>query len=164
MDRQIYTKRTFFSLFALLIFGIFVTQLIGIAAAQNAGIAQPSRVPVIISFVSEAGESDKIRTVASVEGEVKHKYSIINGMAAMVPPERMRELQKNPLVLSVDQDFEVKALDTNADKQIRADQVWAAGDTGQGIPVAILDTGIDNSHPEFSGRISMPTTVQEAAS
>ncbi len=147
-------KKAFISLFALLIFIISVTQLIGVAAEQNAGITQPSRVPVIISFVSGASENDKIRIVASAEGEVKHKYSIINGMAAVVPQARMRELQKDPLVLSVDLDIEVKAIDIDADRQVGADQVWIAGNTGQGIPVAILDTGIDNSHPEFSGRIS----------
>ena len=147
-------KKKILSLFALLIFSISITQLIGVAAEQNAGIVQSSRVPVIISFVSEASENDKIKAVASVEGEVKHKYSIINGMAVMVPTARMQELQKNPLVLSVDQDIKVKAFGIDADEQIRAEQFWIAGDTGQGIPVAILDTGIDNSHPEFSGRIS----------
>jgi subtilisin family serine protease len=50
-------------------------------------------------------------------------------------------------------DIPVYGFDLGADKQIRADKVWAKGDTGTGIPIAILDTGIYTSHPEFSGRI-----------
>ncbi len=146
-------KKMLFSLVIILIFSILVSQLSGVAAAQNAGISQQSKVQVIISFVSKASEGDKIGTMASVDGEVKHRYSIINGMAALVSPSKIGELQKNPLVARVDQDVEVKALDINADKQIGADQVWITGDAGEGVPVAVLDTGIDNSHPEFSGRI-----------
>jgi hypothetical protein len=39
--------------------------------------------------------------------------------------------------------------DLDADKQIGADKVWAEGITGDGIKVAILDTGIDTNHPEL---------------
>ncbi|MFD3451713.1 S8 family serine peptidase [Streptomyces sp. NPDC058691] len=42
--------------------------------------------------------------------------------------------------------------DTTA--QIGAPEVWAGGDTGQGVDVAVLDTGIDAAHPDFAGRIA----------
>ena len=37
---------------------------------------------------------------------------------------------------------------------IHADSLWASGDYGDGWIVAILDTGIDETHPYFSGRIN----------
>jgi subtilisin family serine protease len=37
--------------------------------------------------------------------------------------------------------------------QIGAPDVWAGGNTGQGVSVAVLDTGIDTTHPDFAGRI-----------
>ena len=40
-------------------------------------------------------------------------------------------------------------LDLNADKQINADKVWANGIDGNGVKVAILDTGIDTDNPEL---------------
>lgn len=43
-------------------------------------------------------------------------------------------------------------LNTSVPK-INAPQVWAAGFKGQGIKVAVIDTGIDDTHPDFAGRI-----------
>jgi subtilisin family serine protease len=37
--------------------------------------------------------------------------------------------------------------------QIGAPEAWAAGYTGTGVTVAVLDTGIDVSHPDFTGQI-----------
>ncbi|WP_201749504.1 S8 family serine peptidase [Micromonospora sicca] len=42
--------------------------------------------------------------------------------------------------------------DTTA--QIGAPEVWAGGDTGAGVRVAVLDTGIDAAHPDLAGRIA----------
>ena len=38
--------------------------------------------------------------------------------------------------------------------QIGAPAAWAAGWTGAGVTIAVLDTGIDADHPDFAGRIA----------
>jgi len=53
----------------------------------------------------------------------------------------------------VEQDQIFWILDLQADKQIRADQVWALGFNGSGVNVAILDTGIALNHPELISSI-----------
>src|SRR5207245_4785934 len=114
--------------------------------------AQSQIVPVIILF-NETVTSEDSNLVQSVGGEITRTYQIINGLAALLPQDEIAVIKNDPRVASVDPDVEVHAFDLSADTQIRADQVWAKGDTGTVIPVAILDTGIDTSHPEFSGRI-----------
>jgi subtilisin family serine protease len=37
--------------------------------------------------------------------------------------------------------------------QIGAPEVWAGGNTGQGVDVAVLDTGIDAEHPDLVGQV-----------
>ncbi|HPI16939.1 MAG TPA: S8 family serine peptidase [Mesotoga sp.] len=39
-------------------------------------------------------------------------------------------------------------------KKVRAPQAWAAGYDGTGIIVAVLDTGIDSTHPDLQGQIT----------
>lgn len=51
-------------------------------------------------------------------------------------------------------DGKAKATLSDTTAQIGAPEVWSGGDTGQGIDVAVLDTGIDAAHPDFAGRIA----------
>ncbi|MFJ5220997.1 S8 family serine peptidase [Streptomyces sp. NPDC088354] len=51
-------------------------------------------------------------------------------------------------------DGKVKADLADSVAQIGAPEVWAGGDTGQGVDVAVLDTGYDTGHPDLDGAVA----------
>lgn len=53
-------------------------------------------------------------------------------------------------VLSFEEDVRVFAIDAGANTQIKADLVQAAGNTGAGRKVVVIDTGYNYLHPELS--------------
>ena len=55
--------------------------------------------------------------------------------------------------------FKVESIQSLADevpygiKQLEAPKMWRRGEKGNGVLIAILDTGIDRNHPDLKSRI-----------
>lgn len=85
---------------------------------------------------------------------------VINGLSITATPDVIASLAADPAVASVTPDAGFAApvptsSGTGVEQhvaRIGAADVWALGDTGEGIVVATLDTGVDGGHPDLSGR------------
>ncbi len=55
----------------------------------------------------------------------------------------------------------LQIMDLQADNQINADDVWNLGYTGNGVSIAVLDTGIDTDHPEFQTCTTIATCEEQ---
>jgi len=114
--------------------------------------------------------------IARLGGNVAFDYSIINGLAADLTPAQLRALRTAGLATTIDEDsyrtlhalpdFSVETVPWGVDR-VEADAVWSSdasgGDpnvksgsavvAGQGVKVAVLDSGIDYGHPDLAGNI-----------
>ncbi len=141
------------------------------AEAQN---VSEEEIPVIIVFEEpkdipaaiEEAETIAEEKTAIVENEtvvenpidVKYEYETIPAVAASVTQEQLEALESNPDV-EVYEDAEFQISLSQSVPFINATQVWpvqlnSVNITGQGETVCIVDTGINDSHPAFSGRIA----------
>lgn len=70
-----------------------------------------------------------------------------------VGPTGLERLVRSPRVASIEPDAEFDIVLRESVPLIGGDTLHAAGATGEGVAVAVLDTGFDTSHPTFAGRI-----------
>jgi serine protease AprX len=127
-------------------------------AAAPAASASPSETVIVTS----AGLLSPVMAVVQAGGAVLAQYQIIDGVEASIPAALEPVLAALPGI-TVTPDISVSVQSTPVSTgphtpsdvfvhQTGASRLASAGDTGQGVTVAVLDTGIDNL-PDFSGRL-----------
>jgi serine protease AprX len=122
--------------------------------------AQASSTETVI--VSSSGLLSPVSAVLSVLGSVLDRFTLIDAVEARVPTFLAPVLSALPgITVTPDVSVDVQSTTqstgphTPSDaflQQTGAAQLAAQGDTGQGVTVAVMDTGID-SLPDFSGRL-----------
>jgi serine protease AprX len=121
-----------------------------------------SASPEVSVIVSATGSLSPVLAVLGVGGTVLTQYHLIDAVDAMVPPALEPVLAALPGItvtpdatVSVQSTTESTGPHTPSDEflqQTGATQLASSGDTGQGVTVAVMDTGIDNL-PDFAGRL-----------
>ncbi|HXW47297.1 MAG TPA: S8 family peptidase [Streptosporangiaceae bacterium] len=127
-----------------------------------AGLPAASASTTETVIVTSSGLLSPVSAVLSVLGTVLQQYTIIDGVEASVPTALEQVLASLPGItvtpdvsVSVQSTVESTGPHTPSDEflqQTGATQLAAQGDTGQGVTVAVLDTGID-ALPDFAGRL-----------
>ena len=74
------------------------------------------------------------------------RYSNLPLLALEVTPQQLQALADSPEVAQLQADGAPPPMLDTSVPLIGADAAWAAGYTGAGWAVAILDTGVDSSH------------------
>jgi subtilisin family serine protease len=112
-------------------------------------------VKVFIGFKEKPGKAQQAM-VQGVGGKIKYTYHIVDAIAASIPEKAIVALQKNPNVRYVEPDDLVFALDAELSDSWGVERIGAGivhddDNKGTGIKVAIIDSGIDYTHPDLDG-------------
>ncbi|UOR10830.1 S8 family peptidase [Halobacillus amylolyticus] len=137
-----------FILFFALAF-TFAFSSIAQASAQKAVEQKAVVEDYLIGFKSEVNQN----VIKGAGGKVLHEYKYMNVVHAKLPEQAVKALSNNPNVDYVEKDQQAQATSQTTPygiPQINADDVQAQGTTGNGVKVAILDTGIDASHEDLA--------------
>jgi serine protease AprX len=130
------------------------------ASLAGAPAASASLTETVV--VTASGLLSPLAAVLEVGGTLLTQYNIIDGVEASIPAVLEPVLAALPGI-TVSPDLSI-TIGSTADSdephtpsdafltQTGATQLAAQGDTGQGVTVAVLDTGIDKL-PDFSGRL-----------
>jgi subtilisin family serine protease len=129
--------------------------------------AQRADLPLIVKYRAGSTRAAPERRLAAAGARVTQRLASIDGASLRAPRSAARAvwsalagssragaapaLAGEIAKVWLDGKREL-VLDRSA-TQIGAPEAWAAGYTGAGVTVAVLDTGIDAEHPDFAGRI-----------
>jgi serine protease AprX len=133
-----------------------------LAGTSIAGVPPASASATETVIVTSAGLLGAAEAVLGVSGTILARYHLINAVDATIATAVAPLLAALPgITVTPDASVSVQSATESTGPHASSDaflpetgatRLASAGDTGQGVTVAVVDTGIDNL-PDFSGRL-----------
>lgn len=130
-------------------------------AQPGSSQADPPGRRVLIGFREGTGPrtpDTRAAVVRNAGGQIHASFGLVPVVSARLPEPAIASLSGRPGVAYVEDDVKMSIVQASEQtipwgvNRIDADNVWAAN-TGAGVKVAILDTGIDHDHPDLQANV-----------
>jgi serine protease AprX len=128
--------------------GRIASELSESLAKAHRGSAKGQTVKVIVQY-KQVPTRAHYATMRGRGGRLQTKLHMINGAAFTIPVSALAALEADPQVASVTIDHPMNVMDDLTNDATGVDAAWNAGFNGSGIGVAVIDSGINDSHPDL---------------
>jgi len=136
------------------------------AAQSSASQNNPADFEDVIVRFHNVPSKAELNAFKGLGGNVSHSFTIIPAISGKLPAKAIEALKKNPLVAEVELDMSVQALGYSPGNElgnswgtdyINADVAHASGYSGEGVKVAVLDSGVNYNHFDLSENFDFST-------
>lgn len=122
-------------------------------AKQMTSKAGEHRLRVIVRYKEQVAKAKAVES-ARLPEPPSRVLTVVPAVALSALPSEIQALSRERGVVKIWPDLRVRACLDKSVPLVRAPDVWREGYSGVGVKIAVLDTGIDLEHPDFSGRIA----------
>ena len=124
------------------------------ARTRRLDLSSPTSVAYLDRLDHAQRALERRITAAIPSARVRWRYGVVaNGFAVVVPPHALQRLARVPGVARVYPNLRYHSLLDRSPQVIGAPALWGPNLTtaGQGMKIGVIDDGLDQSHPFFSG-------------
>ncbi|HPP01170.1 MAG TPA: S8 family serine peptidase [bacterium] len=127
-----------------------------VSGGMDPGVNPLETVRIFINFKHHPGVPEQA-LVRMAGGQIRHAYQYLSSLSADVPLAAIGHLKTLASVESIEYVPEVTAVDAELDNAWGVKRTGAgvvhASNKGTGIRVAVIDTGIDYTHPDLAANV-----------
>lgn len=140
--------------------------LMALVALMSAASPAAAATEQLISLIVSGRDAVSTAVLTeSVGGRVEQVLPIIDGVVAEVPASRVGELSRMAQVvpdraMRLQNESYGAELANTYPREVGADQMWASGNTGEGVTVAVIDTGVADV-PDLRGNVIAAANLTE---
>src|ERR1035437_1107795 len=128
--------------------GRIASELSGLLAKARQGSAKGQTVKVIVQY-RQVPTAAHYATMQGRGGRLQSKLHMIKGAAFTIPVSALAALEADPEIASVTIDHPMNVMDDLTNGATGVQAAWTSGYTGAGVGVAVIDSGINDSHPDL---------------
>ena len=128
--------------------GRIASELSDLLDKAHQGTAQGQTVKVIVQY-RQVPTAAHYATMRNRGGLLHAKLHMIKSAAFTIPVSALAALESDPEVVSVSIDHPYECDGRSDQRCYRVQSAWNAGYNGAGVGVAVIDSGINDSHPDL---------------